>query len=410
MTGADERKPHWNESPLDFSLRHDAEIIRGPVEWSLDMTNECVGACRHCFNRSGTLERDELTDDEMTAVARQIAALEPLGICLCGGEPLLRLDLVCELASIIGAAGTSVSLVTNGMLMTESAAARLKRSSIHSVQVSLDGSRAETHEKLRVVPGSFESAVAAIKILRNADITVGVAFSPTSFNISEFSEVHELCRTLGVFEMRAQPLMPLGECNLDYESLAPSEAQYDDLVLEYKRIAASPDPGLKIEWGDPVDHLIRFAQFYMMVPYMMHITADGFLVPTVYLPVRLGNVRRHAVSEYWAAGLNKAWQIPIMREMAYRIRCNRDFRFIRPQPNFEAHIDYDLIDRTPEEKELMTRAVLEFLERFDQFRDRPGSLSSWKPQSRSVRTFASSLLANDPLSAGQATVDGAETA
>lgn len=409
MTGAEERTSHWNESPLDFNLRHDAEIIRGPVEWSLDVTNECVGACLHCFNRSGFVGRDELTNDEMISVARQIGSLGPLGVCLCGGEPLLRLDLVCDLASIMGTAGTSVSLVTNGMLMTESVAARLKRAGLQSIQVSLDGARAETHERLRVVPGSFESAVTAIKILRSADFHVGVAFSPTSFNISEFREVYQLCRSLGVSELRAQPLMPLGECNLHYD-LSPTEAQYDDLVLEYKRIALGPDPGLKVEWGDPVDHLIRFAQFYMMVPYNMHVTADGFLVPTVYLPVQLGNVKRHTLNEYWAAGLNKAWQVPIIREMAYRIRCNRDFRFVRPHPNFEAHIDYDLIDRTPEEKELMTRTVLEFIERFDRFRGRPTSLRGWKPRSRAVRRFTSALLGDAPPPAGPETADGTGTA
>ena len=70
--------PHWNDSPRDFSIRHDAAILRGPVEWSWDVTNECTGACLHCFNRSGVLKRDELTDEEMdnlkarTATARAV--------------------------------------------------------------------------------------------------------------------------------------------------------------------------------------------------------------------------------------------------------------------------------------------------------------------------------------------------
>jgi hypothetical protein len=96
--------------------------------------------------------------------------------------------------------------------------------------------------------------------------------------------------------------------------------------------------------------------------------------------------------------------------MAYRIRCNRDFRFIRPQPNFETPIDYDVIDRTPEEKEQMTRAVLDFLERYDRFRDRPQGLASWQPRSRSVRTFVASLLGSELPQAGPALADGTETA
>lgn len=392
--------PHWNESPSEYRIRHDAAIIRGPVEWSWDVTSECTGRCLHCFNRSGTLKRDELTDEEMIPIAHQIAEFQPLGICFCGGEPLLRLDMVCRLASIIWEeGGTSANLVTNGMLMTEQIAKRLKQTRVMSIQVSLDGSHADTHEKLRMVQGSFEKAVNAIKMIRNADINAGVAFSPTRFNVHEFHEVFELCKSLGVNELRIQPLMPLGECNLHADEIIPSNDQYDELIMQYKLILNKYDPSMKVEWGDPVDHLIRFGQYYIMVPYTLHITSDGFLVPTVYLPIHLGNVRRHRLDEYWKAGLNTAWQVPIIREMAYRIRCNQDFRFIRPHPYFDAHIDYDLIDRTPKEKEIITNTVLSFIEKFDPFRNRPVSPWNWEPQPGPVAEFKSAVFGKFPAKA-----------
>lgn len=380
-------KPRWNETQREYELRRDAAVIRGPVEWSWDITNECGGGCLHCFNRSGVVKRKELSDEEVRQVARQIAELQPMGICFCGGEPLLRFEAVLDAARIIRSAGATVNTVTNGLLLTEEIAGRLVDAGIHTVQVSLDGAKAETHERLRGISGSFEKALGAIRILKKAEITVGVAFTPTRFNASEWREVYELCTSLGVFELRVQPLMPLGEGHLNYEDLAPTEEQYRDLVCGYKALASNSGPGARVEWGDPVDHLIRFGQFYTMTCYILHLTSDGFLVPSIYLPVVVGNVRRHRIEEYWRAGLSTAWQLRLVRELAYRIRSNRDFARIRPHPCFDALIDLDLIDRSPEEIQRLTDVVLDFVERMDPVPGRPHGPWTFRPRAVRVREF-----------------------
>jgi MoaA/NifB/PqqE/SkfB family radical SAM enzyme len=365
-------KPGWNETGREYQLRRDAAVLRGPVEWSWDVTNQCVGACLHCFNRSGILPRQELTDAEMIDLAGQIAAMKPLGVCFCGGEPLLRAGLLPTLARELTAAGTTVNAVSNGMLMTPSIAARLFEAGIRLVQVSVDGAQARTHEHLRRVPGSFDKAIAAIRMLRECGATVGVSFSPTRVNIHEWIEVYGLCRELGVADLRIQPLMPLGTCGLWYDDIAPSQAQYRELIDQYKRLGmASPAPP-RLEWGDPVDHLIRFGQSYAMITYTVHVTSDGYLMPSVYLPVVLGNVRRHPLADYWRAGLATAWDVRLVREMAYRVRSNRDFQHIRPHPYFDPPVDLDLVDHTPAEIERLTDVTLDFIERVSPSTGRPG--------------------------------------
>jgi MoaA/NifB/PqqE/SkfB family radical SAM enzyme len=389
-------KPRWTELAREYQLRRDAAILRGPVEWSWDITNKCVLCCLHCFNRSGILKRAELSNDEMRDVAGQLAALKPLGICFCGGEPTLRLPILLELARVFREVGTTANMVTNGQLMTAAMARDLREAGIQMVQVSLDGSTAESHDRLRGIPGAFDNALDAIRMLRDADSVVGVSFTPTSFNIEEFWTVYDLCLSLGVSELRIQPLMPLGEAQLRYEELTPSPEQYRRFVEEYKVKVLDISARMRLEWGDPVDHLIRFGQFYTMPPYSMHITSDGFLAPSVYLPVFLGSVRRHRIQEYWRGGLSSAWQLRILRELALRVRSNRDFMYLRPHPYFDKWIDLDLIDRTPEEIDRITDVVLDMNERIVGTGARPAGPWTWRPRTAALKELLRELYGTSP--------------
>ena len=366
-------KPRWFELDREFTLRRDAAMLRGPVEWSWDVTNRCLGRCLHCLNRSGVVRREELSDGEMLDVARQIAAQRPLAICLCGGEPLLRLDTVLAVATILVGARVSVSMVTNGYLATPEAVRRLADAGIRLVQVSVDGATAASHERLRQLPGVFERAWAAIAALRDAGVTVGVSFVPTRQSIGEWRQVYDRCRAEGVSDLRMQPLMPLGQCHFAYEELAPTAAQYRDLAEDVAELAWNNPGAMRVEWGDPVDHLVRFGQALAMVTHMLHLTADGSIAVSIYLPVLLGNVRRHCLEDYWQAGLGEAWQLRLIREMAYRVRSNRDFAAIRPHPFFDAPLDLDLIDLGRRGVERLSDVVLAFLDRVWPAVDRPAS-------------------------------------
>lgn len=363
--------PRWFEFDREFNLRRDAAILRGPVEWSWDVTNQCMGGCLHCLNRSGVLPREELGDAEMLDVAAQIAATRPLAICLCGGEPLLRLEAVDAVARLLSGAGVSVSMVTNGFLATPEVAARLFDAGVRMVQVSVDGGSAESHERLRRLPGAFARAWEAIAAFRTAGLTVGVSFAPTRFGIGEWRQVYDRCREEGVADLRLQPLMPLGQCHFSFREIAPSPEQYRQLVEEISELVWAAPGAMRVEWGDPVDHLIRFGQFFAMVTHMLHLTADGSLAVSVYLPVMLGNLRRHSFEDYWQAGLGRGWQLRVVREMAYRIRSNSDFARMRPHPFFDAPVDLDLVDLAKTELEERSNIVLALMDRFWPAPDRP---------------------------------------
>ena len=74
-------------------------LMRGPLNIMWDVTNKCNLNCKHCYNRSGKGRLyNDLDDTEMINVIPGIIALSPRVVCFCGGEPLLRYNVLPQLA------------------------------------------------------------------------------------------------------------------------------------------------------------------------------------------------------------------------------------------------------------------------------------------------------------------------
>lgn len=340
-------------------LDEDARVLRGPFQVALDITNRCNFRCMHCYNASGEnyiKPSDELTDEEILDFATDLASLKPYNFCFCGGETLLRKDLMIEAAKILKTGCRYVSMVTNGYLVTPELAREIIENGITRIQVSLDGAGPNTHDRLRRQQGAFLKAVAAIQAFRDAGAhSIEAAFCPTRFNSQELPAVYELCRQLGVGSLRVQPLMYLGRANKFIDELVPTNSQYRELVSiinKYKAACALPS----IEWGDPIDHIIRFRTIISACVPHVNIKANGSITPTPYMPLTVGNIKRHRFSEYWNSGLIGVWQNPTVQEFAEHIQSVPDYCKASedaPRVWFEEDVDIDLIDSDVFKKELV---------------------------------------------------------
>lgn len=322
----------------------------GPEQIALDITKRCNMHCRHCYNRSndggGVGLGQELTDGELRKFAKMVREMRPVGLCFCGGEPLLRYDMIIEFMKLASNSFTRFNMVTNGYLMTLDKMRTLRDVGLNSLQVSIDGEDASTHEALRGVEGAYEKAIDALKMAIECEIPqVGIAFTPTRFNIDQFPCVATQMLGLGVGKVRIQPLMNLGAAH-EHENIFPTDDQYRRLRGRIRKLQQKYGASV-IEWGDPIDHIFRCSE--ILHEYFSHlmIRADGDIVISSYIPISVGNIKHHELSQYWAAGLWKVWGRTLFKEIASFYTCDRDFSredVPLPQVFFESSIKFDLID------------------------------------------------------------------
>ena len=321
----------------------------GPEQMGLDITNHCNMRCRHCYNRSneggGIGLGRELSDAELYDFAKTVRKLLPVGFCFCGGEPLLRYDAIIEFIKIASNSFTKFSMVTNGYLMTLDKMRGLRDVGLNTIQVSIDGVDAATHEALRGVCGGYEKAIETLRLAKENKIPKrAVAFSPTRFNIEQFPSVTVQMKNLGVSEVRIQPLMNLGAA-VKNQDIFPTEDQYHWLRGQINTLQRKGD--IAIEFGDPLDHLFRCPE--VLEEYFSHLVihADGAIVLSAYIPITVGNIRHHGLRQYWDAGLWKLWGRKLFKDIAHFYMCDGDFSRVDipvPQVFYDTPVKFDLID------------------------------------------------------------------
>jgi len=172
---------------------------RPVVVWNV--TRQCNLRCAHCYSHSGgEAADDELTTDEGRTLIDDLAAFASPVILFSGGEPLMRPDL-CDLAAHAVSRGIRAVVSTNGTLIDDAAAARLKEAGLAYVGVSLDGLR-DTNDAFRGVPGAFDRALAGIRACKRAGIKVGLRFTiskqtepdiPGIFDLLEAEDIPRAC-------------------------------------------------------------------------------------------------------------------------------------------------------------------------------------------------------------------------
>lgn len=304
------------------------EILIGPHQVSFDITNKCNLRCLHCYNNSGEnyQSNDELSDAEVLRFIDGFQDIKLLNMCFCGGEPLLRKDLVAECARRLKEYHCdNLAMVTNGILLDEKTMKELTEAGINRIQVSLDGATQKSHDRIRNKEGVYENAIRAIKMLIDYNVEIAVAFTPTSFNVDEFEDLYHLLQGLGMkgtSNIRVQPLMIMGRASNNIKDIEPSDMQYRKLVNTIRRLNQT-DQKIRIDWGDPVDHLIRFRHIDLVLNSIM-VRANGDVIVDPYLPLVLGNIRKHPFTEYWDHGLNNIWNHDLVKKLAENIMSIKD--------------------------------------------------------------------------------------
>ena len=141
-----------------------------PLVMSWNVTRECNMKCSHCYINATDKKLDnELTTQEAKRLMDQIYQVSRPLLILSGGEPLLRPDIF-ELISYGSKIGLKMGLGSNGSLIDEPMAKKLKDAGITTVSISIDSNVPEQHDEFRGVAGAWIKAVQACKALRKNNV------------------------------------------------------------------------------------------------------------------------------------------------------------------------------------------------------------------------------------------------
>ena len=307
-------EPRVLESPRAASGQdRDNGQLSAPLFVIWEITGACNLRCEHCLSDSGKAMPDELSTEQAKSMIDALATMKVFSINFSGGEPLVRPDIV-ELLEYTSEKNMAMDLLTNGALITEGVIESLGNTNIFNVQVSLDGLR-RTHDDFRGIDGTFDRAVNAVKLLKDADFSVCISSAITKKNIDEFTEIIDLGIDLGAQHFKTTLFMPAGRGRKNIEELVlgPLEAKEFVATLNEKKeevgdkIAISSEelyPWLRGTEENPVASEGRASSTVGCTAgnSSLYITPDGKIAPCPFLREFIaGDAREQSLQEIWVS-------------------------------------------------------------------------------------------------------------
>ena len=181
---------------LRYGREHQAAGTQRPiVVWNC--TRKCNLRCVHCYSSAGDTDPAEiLATGEAKSFLNDLADFGVPVILFSGGEPLLRQDIF-ELAQFATKLGMRSALSTNGTLITDREAKKIKKAGFAEVGISLDGVGAK-NDRFRGKKGAYEVALQGIRNSISLGLRVSLRMTITPSNFMDIPAIFDLIEKEGV--------------------------------------------------------------------------------------------------------------------------------------------------------------------------------------------------------------------
>jgi radical SAM protein with 4Fe4S-binding SPASM domain len=269
-------------SALDVIARLEAESGK-PIAAMLELSDRCNEVCVHCYQVQG--KKGELSTGEWRQILDQLAAEGVLMLTLSGGEVTLRKDFL-ELLAYARKKGFAVRLFTNGLTMTRELAEKIAEQHVVDVEISLYSTRADVHDFVTGVPGSFDKTVQGIRYLHELGVAVTIKAVMMNVNQAELPAYPAFAAELGVhFRIDSTGLVPREGYDRAPQALNPDRAHVEQLERQL-RVQKKRDPA-----AQPTSGLRPASRKVCGAARTLHVEPNGEMRPCTLLEVDLGDVR-----------------------------------------------------------------------------------------------------------------------
>ncbi len=292
-----------------------------PTEVEIALTGRCNLHCQYCFYNDEMVARQDQPTHVWLAFFEELSRLAVRRVTLTGGEVFTRQDF-WELVDGIIANKMRYSILSNGTLIDEKTLARFqvgkRRLRLDSIQISIDGSRAEIHNLSR--PNSFDRALRGLRLLKEAGFPVTVRTTINKHNLHDLENIAKLLlEDVGLPSFSTNEAMPMGAGCDNQKSITLTAAEkleamrtMQRLLQRYPgRLQASAGPQSKLKMYADMERARRTGE--SVSAYTSgHLTAcgcifsklgvlhDGTIVPCHVLhQLHLGHITTDSLEEIW---------------------------------------------------------------------------------------------------------------
>lgn len=300
------------DEPRRFLDDEDREALK-PVHVVWEITLACDLKCQHCGSRAGKRRTGELSTEECFDLIRQMARLGTREVTIIGGEAYLRRDWL-KLISEIRAQGMDCTMQTGGLHFTEERIRQAAEAGLQAGGVSIDG-LPELHDELRGVKGSFDAALAALRLMPKYGLTASVNTQITSRVIPQMHDLMNLFIEAGAKNWQIQLTVAMGRAADNPELLLQPYELLELMPLIAELYREGVGRGLLIQPGNNIGYFGPYEAVWRgsgdervhwtscnAGENTMGIEADGTIKGCPSLPTTTyagGNIRDLSLEDIW---------------------------------------------------------------------------------------------------------------
>lgn len=274
------------------------------VSWMT--TNRCNLRCEHCYQDAAERTDRELSTAEAKEMIDGIARAGFRVMIFSGGEPLMRPDIY-ELVSYAAGRGLRPVFGTNGTLITDAVAAKLKEAGAAAMGISVDSLDRDRHDQFRGLPGAFDRTMAGIEACRRAGLPFQIHTTVLQWNRDEVCEITREAERLGARAHYIFFLIPVGRgVNVQPEAL--DVVANEDLLCQIMHTSTEVSIEVKPTCAPQFTRVAkqlgvetRFSRGCLAGLTYCVVGSEGIVRPCAYMVDEAGDVREQPFDEIWAS-------------------------------------------------------------------------------------------------------------
>lgn len=274
-----------------------------PVLSEIALNYACNLRCRFCYAGETEPAPKVMRPAEVKGVLEILFSQAQVpSVSFTGGEPTLVPEL-CDYIRHAKRLGMRVNLITNGTRIDRRFARRLRRAGLDSAQVSLEGVRAETHNRI-VGALVFERVIEAVRCLNQVGIRTHTNSTINKLNVGEVLAFPKFIKeTLGLPRFSMNLMIPVG-LGAENSGLIVSYAEIGPHLV--RLLAESTRRDVEFMWYSPVPMCLFNSVVHGLgnkgcsaCDGLISVAPDGAVRPCAAYPETVGNLLQDGFEKVW---------------------------------------------------------------------------------------------------------------